>query len=116
MSDRDWQAYAGFFIPGGTLTTIWQSEGDPEPKITTNTISEFMAQTKDGTDNKPIFEEKPLDIEVTITNNLASVWAKYEARFGTQEELMEWRGYDLFSLIRYKGDWKIVSIVYEEVD
>lgn len=101
-----------FFSEEATLTTVWQSEGDSIPKITTYSISEFVAQTKDGPDSQPIFEEKPVSIETRMRNGLASAWVRYEAKFGTQEELIEWSGYDLFSFIEHQNEWKIVSITY----
>ena len=48
-----------------------------------------------------------------MKNNLANAWVKYEAKFGTKDQLMEWKGIDLFSFIKYNEEWKIVSIVYE---
>ena len=112
MSKRDWNAYKAFFSDKAILTTIWQEPNDLEPKLLTNSISEFLAQTKDGPDSQPIFEESPIKIEITRKNNLANVWVYYEAKFGTEDNLIEWKGYDLFSLLRFKDNWKIISITY----
>jgi hypothetical protein len=112
MSARDWPAYAAFFSGEATLTTIWQSEEDPEPVITTHTITEFLEQTGEGPDSQPVFEEKMVNAEIEIKKDLASAWVKYEAKFGSPDNLMEWTGYDLFSMIRHHNEWKIVSIVY----
>ena len=112
MSNRDWNAYKAFFADKAVLTTIWQQQDDLEPKLLTNSITEFLAQTKDGPDSQPIFEEKPIKIDITRKNNLANAWVYYEAKFGTKDQLIEWKGYDLFSLLRYKDKWKIVSITY----
>ena len=104
MSERDWPRYQGFFAEKATLTTIWQPEDASSPEIHTNTITEFLAQTGAGPDSQPIFEVK---------GNLAYAWVNYEAKFGTADQLMEWKGLDLFSFIRYREEWKIAALVFE---
>lgn len=113
MSDRDWIAYRDFFVAGGTLTTVWKAESEAKPAIHTYSIDQFLAQTKDGPDSQPIFEEKMTSADMKIQGNLASVFVRYKAKFGTSENLMEWEGFDHFSMIRFEGKWKIVSITYE---
>lgn len=113
MSDRDWPNYKLFFTDDATLTTVWQEETDTVPKILTHSISEFIAQTKDGPDSQPIFEEKMNDTKIEVNNNLAQAWVNYSAKFGSKDNLYEWKGVDLFSFIRHKEEWKIVSIVFE---
>jgi hypothetical protein len=43
---------------------------------------------------------------------LATAWVKYKAKFGTKDDLMEWIGTDLFSLMEYNNQWKIVNLSY----
>ncbi len=112
MSQRDWPAYKEFFADEAILTTIWQGPNDSEPKLLSNSITEFLAQTKDGPDSQPIFEEKPLTIDIERKSDLANAWVYYEAKFGTEDNLVEWKGYDLFSLLEYNGKWFITSITY----
>lgn len=116
MSGRDWKLYADFFSANATLTTIWQAPGDSLPKLTTYTITDFLSQTKDGPDSQPIFEERMLDAKVSTRQNLASAWVEYDAKFGSKDNLLEWKGNDLFSLIKFENEWKIVSIVYESTN
>ena len=112
MSQRDWNAYKDFFADKAILTTVWQESSDLEPKLFTNSITEFIAQTKNGPDSQPIFEERPIRIDISRENNLANAWVYYEAKFGTEENLMEWKGYDLFSLLKFNDKWHITSITY----
>ena len=116
MSDRDWVKYKTFFIDNASLTTIWQTESDSVPGIFSVSIDEFIDQTPQGPDSQPIFEERMISHEISAKGNLAQAWVKYEAKFGTDENLMRWKGYDQFSLIRFKGEWRIVSIVYESIE
>ena len=113
MSNRDWNRYKTFFIDKAILTTIWQENQDSIPKIFTSSITEFIAKTGEGPDSQPIFEEKMIDAKISVKGGLAQAWVKYEAKFGTAEALMEWKGYDLFSFMRFEKEWKIISIAYE---
>ncbi|WP_298903420.1 nuclear transport factor 2 family protein [uncultured Psychroserpens sp.] len=116
MSERDWNTYRQFFADKAILTTIWHGPNDPKPTLFSNSITEFLAQTKNGPDNQPIFEEKPLTITTDIKNDLASVWVKYTAKFGTESNLMQWQGYDVFSLIKFENKWHITSITYLSIE
>ena len=116
MSARDWTTYKTYFTDQAVLTTVWQESADDEATIYTNTIDGFLAQTKNGPDSQPIFEEKPISIEIKIKGDLASVWAKYEAKFGTEENLMRWKGNDLFSLIHHNDKWYISALTYVSIE
>lgn len=115
MTSRNWTAYRDFFSDKATLTTIWQESTETNAQIFSNTISDFISQTANGPDSQPIFEEKPINIEIEIKDNLAAVWIKYEAKFGNDKELKEWKGYDLISLIKFENQWKITSLTYTEI-
>lgn len=116
MSDREWKVYETFFLEKATLTTIWQDEKDESPSLYSHTIDEFLAQTADGPDSQPIFEEKMLSSEIKINGNLANAWVHYAAKFGTDENLMQWEGTDHFSLIKFEERWYIVSLSYEPLE
>jgi len=114
MSDRQWDQFKNFFWDYATITTAWQPPGDTIPKVTVVTIDQFIGQTKQGPDSKPVFEEKMTNTpDIRITRNIATVWAEYHAKLGTREVLTEWDGTDVFTLMRHEGQWKIVSLVYE---
>jgi len=91
------------FSEKATLTTIWPDSSDTNPQIFTKTILEFVSQTANEPDSQPIFKEKPLTIDVNLKNNLASDWVKYEAKVGSKNEPIEWKGYDLFSLLKFNN-------------
>ena len=116
MSQRNWNAYKAFFADKATLTTIWQEPNDLKPKLLTNSITEFLAQTENGPDSQPIFEEKPIKIDIKRKKNLANAWVYYEAKFGTKDNLIEWKGYDLISLLKFDNKWYITSITYVSDD
>ncbi len=112
MSNRNWDAYREYFWQNATLTTIWQTPGDSVAKVQVSTIDEFIQKTPEGPDSEPIFEEKPTYITTEIQGNLAIAWVNYEARFGSESNLSEWTGTDLFTLMQHDGKWRIVSLAF----
>jgi len=112
FSDRDWERFESFFTDQAVLTTIWQSESDSVPVLFIKTITQFLEQTGSGPDSQPIFEERMVESKITVNNGLATAWVDYEAKFGTSENLIEWVGQNLFSLIRHEDRWYIASLSY----
>lgn len=114
MSQRDWNQYQEYFWKGATLTTIWQPDGEEQPGVIVTTIHDFIAKTSEGPDSQPIFEEKMTALpEIEIVNRIAIVKAKYHVKFGKANALQEWDGLDVFVLMKYEGEWRIVSLTYE---
>ena len=113
MSDRNWTAYRSHFWKNATITTVWQTPNDSVSRVHVITVDEFIAQTPNGPDSKPIFEERMKSMKVDMQGDLAVVWADYEAKFGTEDSLMTWTGTDLFSMLRQNDEWKIVSLTFE---
>jgi hypothetical protein len=112
FSTRDWEAFADHFWEGATLSTIWPAPGEDTLSVWTFTVPEFVASAPEGPGSKPIFEERMTEAEVQESGDLAQVWAHYEARFGDEQEVMEWAGIDAFTLMRFDGRWRITSLAY----
>lgn len=113
MSNRNWKLYRDHFWDNATITTVWQQPGDTLENVHVITIDEFIKETPNGPDSKPIFEERMTGSQIKINGNLAEAWATYEATFGSADSLMHWKGTDLFTLLRHNNEWKIVSLVFE---
>lgn len=113
MTDRDWSQYRSHFWENATLTTEWQKPGDTVSRVHVITIDEFIREAPNGPGSAPVFEERMTGSKVEIRGNLATVWAKYEAKFGQPDHLEQWSGLDVFSLMKHEGQWKIVSLVFE---
>ncbi len=114
MSSRQWLEYRDFFWDNATLTTAWQPPDASVPRVSIITIDDFISQTSLGPDSKPIFEEKMTSVpDIQITNNIAVAKAAYEVKFGTKDSLLNWKGHDVFTLMRHNRKWTIVSVVYE---
>lgn len=114
FSARDWEAFVDHFWPDATLTTIWQPEGEPRPRVTVQTAAEFAEAGPEGPGSREIFEEEMTShrAEVDGAAGVATVWAGYRARFGDPGDVMEWSGTDVFTLLRHDGRWRIASLVF----
>jgi len=114
FSARDWKRFADHFWPGATLTTVWQPPGETLPRVVATTVPDFVGQAPQGPGSKPIFEERMTGAEVTVTGNLAQVWARHTARFGEPDSVQTWKGIDAITLMRHEGRWRIVSLAYTD--
>lgn len=112
MSEREWDAYAAHFHDGAVLATRWVPPGGDAHEMMMSSVPDFIARAAEGPGSQPIFEERMTGAEIRIQHDLAQAWATYEAKFGTEENLMEWTGTDAFTLIRFRGEWKIVSLAF----
>jgi hypothetical protein len=112
LSARRWNAFASHFWPGATITTIWQPRGEPRERVYVQSVEEFIAQTPEGPDSKPIFSEKMLSAEIRVEAGLAHAWARYEAEFGQPGDIAKWTGTDAFTLMKFNGQWRIIALAF----
>jgi hypothetical protein len=113
MTSRDWQKYKSHFWDHATITTAWQAPGDSVAEVDVTTIDDFIREAGAGPDSKPVFEETMKSSKISVRGNIAEAWVEYDAKFGTTDSLMQWSGTDVFTLLRNKEEWKIVSLVFE---
>ncbi|MCP3905981.1 MAG: nuclear transport factor 2 family protein [Planctomycetes bacterium] len=112
LSARNWIRFADHFWPRATMTTIWQPPGENTMRVYTSSVAEFVARAPEGPGSKPIFEETLLSADVRVVDSLAHVWARYHARFGDPDNIVEWTGIDAITLMKHQGRWRIVSMAY----
>lgn len=112
FSARNWERFSSHFWPGATITTIWQPPGADSERVAVTPVPEFVARAPEGPGSRQIFEERLLDAQMRISGRLAQVWARYRARFGDPGDVEEWEGIDAFTLMKQRGRWKIVSLVF----
>jgi len=112
FSGRDWDAFSNHFWPGADMTTVWQPPGETADRVVPTTIEEFVSQAPQGPDSREIFEERMLDAEVRVFNNLAQAWVRYGMRFGDPDSVQYWEGIDAFTLLKHDDTWRIASLVF----
>lgn len=112
FSARDWPAFTDHFWDGATMTTIWTPPGETDERVVATSIPDFVAQAPMGPGSREIFEEKMVSARIEVEGDLAQARARYEARFGDPGEIMEWEGFDAFTLLKFRGEWRISSLAY----
>ena len=112
FSARDWVAMADHFHPGATISTIHLPKGATERELMLVTADEFIEKAPEGPGSQPIFEERMHSAQMHVRGNLAVVWARYTARFGNHESVLEWSGIDAFTLLRHDGRWRITALTF----
>jgi hypothetical protein len=113
MSNRDWKKYRQHFWDGATITTAWRQPADSLATVDITTIEDFIKETPRGPDSQPVFEERMKNSTIQVRGNLAEAWVDYDAKFGKEDSIAQWSGTDVFTFLRHRGEWKIVSLVFE---
>lgn len=116
LSARDWEAFRDHFWPDATLATVWRPPGEDRERVETITVEEFIERAPRGPGSKEIFEERMLSLEVQLSLPVAQARARYAARFGDPGNVREWKGTDVFTLVRHEQRWRIVSVAYAADD
>lgn len=118
FSARDWEAFVDHFWPDATITTVWRPPGEERERVTVQTAEAFAEAGPEGPGSREIFEEEMMSHRADVDEEagVAVVWADYRARFGDPGDVAEWRGTDVFTLLRHGGRWRIASLVFVPED
>jgi hypothetical protein len=100
---RDWDRFNGLFAPGARLI-----HGE-----------KVMTPEEFGKASKPYFDEhgffeRPVSERVDRYKDMAHVWSAYESRNKTTDEKPFAHGVNSFQLVRVGGQWKILTILWQE--
>jgi predicted alpha/beta superfamily hydrolase len=112
LSARDWTAFAGHFWPGAAITTAWQPPNEEAVRVVPSTVEEFVRLAPQGPGSKSIFEERMVDVRITVEGSIAHAWVHYVMKFGEPGSVMEFGGVDSISLLRVDGKWRIAALVF----
>jgi hypothetical protein len=104
MREKDGDKLRGLFHAEARLFSTGLREGGPSIAVTT--LNDFVESV---TASQDFLDERFLDPEVRIEQDLASVWAPYTFHRG---EVFSHCGIDAFHLIRDESGWKIVGLAY----
>ena len=82
------------------------------PFVTVMTVDEHHADVNRKLSDIAFVEEE-LSHDCEVFGNVARVRSVYRSVYGSGDDMREGRGVNFFNLIRDKGVWKIVSIVWD---
>jgi hypothetical protein len=100
---RDWDRFNELFAPGARLI-----HGD---KVMTP--EEFGKASKPYLDEHGFFE-RPVSNRIEKYKDIAHVWSAYESRHQSNDEKPFTTGVNSFQLVRRNGQWKILTIFWQE--
>ena len=103
MEVRDTGLLSSLFVPGARLLGMRPKDG--EMVLQALTVPQFAAFV--ANDRRDRWVERLHAAEVRIDGTLATVWARYDFRFGDR---FSHCGTDAFQLLRTGDGWKIVSL------
>ena len=111
FSARNWTRFATHFWPDATIDAVRLPDGEEAARPVSMTVPEFVALVQDPLAREPIFEVRMGTAQVLVRGNLAQVWTHYRVRFGDLN-VSQWGGVNAFTLIRFRGRWRVVSLAY----
>jgi hypothetical protein len=111
---RDWDRFEALFAPGARLVSTKRGDGGA---ITANVMTPEEYKTKATTYfNEHGFFEHPVNTHVDRFADIAQVFTTYESRHASADEKPFARGINSFQLVRIGGEWKVLTIFWEEED
>lgn len=112
FSARNWTRLATHFWTDATISAVRMPVGENAPRAVAMTVPEFVGAVRGTLEREPIFEVRMGTAQVVVRGNLAQVWARYRVRFG-DVNVNEWGGVNAFTLVRFGGRWRVVSLGYD---
>jgi hypothetical protein len=104
MRARDTAAFRSLFDSGARLIATSNRNGTPEIDITP--IGNFIAMISTAAPGQ-LLDERLMNTEVRVSDNLASVWTEYNFYIG---ERFSHCGVDNFQLAKGADGWKIFAL------
>lgn len=107
---RDWQGISALFAEGATLSVVTDSESC---RLTSMNVPGYLTRLADYLDNKD-FHEAGANFDVFVSNAIASVRGRYEASMRPDSGERTKSGVNLVHLVRKNGQWKILSMLWQD--
>ena len=111
---RDWDRFEALFAPGARLISTKRGEGGA---ITAKVMTPEEYKTKASVYfNEHGFFEHPVNTLIDHFSDIAHVFTTYESRHASSDDKPFARGINSFQLVRIGGEWKVLTIFWEEED
>ncbi|GGH70044.1 nuclear transport factor 2 family protein [Phaeocystidibacter marisrubri] len=108
----DWDAFRSLFTDDAELATIHLPPNAESPQLFRLTIGDFIERMGRVYESRT-FIEKSIAHEVHMVKNIAQVWQTYVTYGENGEELS--RGVNAYHLMKIDGNWKISSLMWEDL-
>ncbi|MEZ5981877.1 MAG: hypothetical protein R3C54_06160 [Parvularculaceae bacterium] len=108
---RDYDRVKHYFHPAARLVRTGIGP-DGEPFTTVMSVDDHHADVDEKLAKLDFLEEE-LEHDCEIFGNVARVRSVYRSVYGSGGEARENRGVNFFNLVRENGEWKIISVVWD---
>lgn len=108
---RDYGRVKHYFHPAARLVRTGIGP-DGEPFTTVMSVDDHHADVDEKLAKLDFLEEE-LEHDCEIFGNVARVRSVYRSVYGSGGEARENRGVNFFNLVRENGEWKIISVVWD---
>lgn len=108
---RDYDRVKHYFHPAARLVRTGIGP-DGEPFTTVMSVDDHHADVDEKLARLDFLEEE-LEHDCEIFGNVARVRSVYRSVYGSGGAARENRGVNFFNLVRENGEWKIISVVWD---
>ena len=108
---RDYDRVKHYFHPAARLVRTGIGP-DGEPFTTVMSVDDHHADVDEKLAKLDFIEEE-LEHDCEIFGNVARVRSVYRSVYGSGGAARENRGVNFFNLVRENGEWKIISVVWD---
>ncbi len=108
---RDWDRMRSLFHQDGRLVAMVRGKDGLRSSLMK--VDDYVARSGAALERDGFFEQE-LARQVHEHGDLAQVWSTYECRRALDDAKPFLRGIDAFTLVREKGRWWVLSLVWEQ--
>ena len=111
-AERNWDAVRPFYHPEARLVRTGV-EADGTPFVRVFSLDAYIANVRTLLDDNTRFSEVEIAQESVVFGNVARLTSVYEFTWQSPQETRRGRGVNFFTLVREAGQWRIMSIVWD---
>jgi hypothetical protein len=111
-AERNWDAVRPFYHPEARLVRTGV-EADGTPFVRVFSLDAYIANVRTLLDDNTHFSEVEIAQESVVFGNVARLTSVYEFTWQSPQETRRGRGVNFFTLVREAGQWRIMSIVWD---
>ena len=111
-AERNWDAVRDYYHPEARLVRTGVNP-DGSPFVRVFSLDAYIENVRELLDGETRFSEVEIAQESVVFGNVARLTSVYEFTWQSPQETRRGRGVNFFTLIREAGQWRIMSIVWD---
>ena len=111
-AERNWDAVRAFYHPEARLVRTGVNP-DGTPFVSVFSLDAYIENVRQLLDADTRFSEVEVAQESVVFGNVARLTSVYEFTWQSPKESRRGRGVNFFTLVRERGQWRVMSIVWD---